>query len=118
MLREEAGLWIDTLAAFPATFEAFEDLFLARYWSQSTQWNFKISVMQSSYREEQETKRAYVTRKAAALKLCSPPVSDEEIIHLLTRHFSAFTQALIKTASLKNLNEFFELMGNLDESYE
>ncbi|KAK7863704.1 hypothetical protein R5R35_003090 [Gryllus longicercus] len=117
-LEGNAKAWLETLCPLPNSFNEFVVRFLDRYWGKEQQMNFKISLMSGYYRTSSGTMRDYAARKIAALKMCSPPVPDEEIICILTRHFPLSIQNLLRSVDVKDVEEIQVLLGNYDLAFE
>jgi predicted RNA-binding protein len=117
-LEGNAKAWLETLCPLPNSFNEFVVRFLDRYWGKEQQMNFKISLMSGYYRNSSGTMRDYAARKIAALKMCSPPVPDEEIICILTRHFPLSIQNLLRSVDVKDVEKFQVLLGNYDLAFE
>ncbi|KAK7794583.1 hypothetical protein R5R35_003598 [Gryllus longicercus] len=117
-LEGNAKAWLETLCPMPNSFDEFVVRFLDRYWGKEQQMNFKISLMSGYYRTSSGTMRDYAARKIAALKMCSPPVADEEIICILTRHFPLSIQNLLRSVDVKDVEKFQILLGNYDLTFE
>ncbi|KAK7874321.1 hypothetical protein R5R35_007796 [Gryllus longicercus] len=117
-LEGNAKAWLETLCPLPSSFNEFVVRFLDRYWGKEQQMNFKISLMSGYYRTSSGTMRDYAARKIAALKMCSPPVADEEIICILTRHFPLSIQNLLRSVDVKDVEKFQILLGNYDLTFE
>ncbi|KAK7873843.1 hypothetical protein R5R35_005708 [Gryllus longicercus] len=117
-LEGNAKAWLETLCPLPNSFDEFVVRFLDRYWGKEQQMNFRISLMSGYYRTSSGTMRDYAARKIAALKMCSPPVADEEIICILTRHFPLSIQNLLRSVDVKDVEKFQILLGNYDLAFE
>ncbi len=70
--------------------------------------------MNTYYKPTLGSMRDYAAGKIAALKLCSPPMEDKEIICLLTRHFPYSIQNLIRSIAPRDIEAFQSLLGNYD----
>lgn len=114
ILQKNARTWLETLEPFPQTIQEFKIKFLNRYWSEEIQLNHKMTVMNTYYKPTLGSMRDYAAGKIAALKLCSPPMEDKEIICLLTRHFPYSIQNLIRSIAPRDIEAFQSLLGNYD----
>lgn len=97
----------------------FSKAFLNRYWSKEVQRGIKQRIELERYRPDGRlTKAEYFVEKVIVLKTLSPTPTDEEIVSLLTEHFSELVQNAVRVQNIQTTTDF-ELMlqreDNLDQ---
>ncbi|XP_054260151.1 uncharacterized protein LOC128984808 [Macrosteles quadrilineatus] len=92
-LGGSASRWFSLIKSNINTWDEFESMFLMKFWSQSVQRGIRHRLENERYRPGGKlTRSEYFIERVITLKSMSPPLTDEEIITLLSDHFSELIQ--------------------------
>ncbi|XP_046406856.1 uncharacterized protein LOC124171668 [Ischnura elegans] len=119
MLSGDAKIWSNSLWPVPSTLAEFKEKFLANFWDTDTQYNFRMQIITDRYvRGKSNTMKQFAIEKVAQARLCSPPMSEEEIIQVLIRQFSIQIQNMLKSIDHLTVERLIVLLGLYDQSYQ
>ncbi|XP_046384690.1 uncharacterized protein LOC124154983 [Ischnura elegans] len=119
MLEGDAKTWGKSLFPLPATLAECKEKFLSNFWDADTQYNFRMHVITGKYvRTKMNTMKQFATEKVALARLCSPPMSEGEIIYSLIRQFPINVQNMLKSVEQLTVDRLIMLLGLYDQTYQ
>lgn len=107
--------WFELCKNLINTWEQFEVAFLNKFWSRDVQRGIKHRIENEQYRPGGKLSRAeYFIERVLILRAITPPLTDEEIVTILSEHFSELIQDARHVQNINSVNEFELLLQRED----
>lgn len=114
-LEGSASRWFSLIKDDIKTWETFEDIFLARFWNPQVQRGIKQRLENERYRPGGKLNRSeYFIERVITLKSMTPSLTDEEIVTLLSEHFSELIQDARVVQNANTIAAFESLLQRED----
>lgn len=114
-LDHHASKWFELVKYQIKNWTDFEAMFLNKYWSHEVQRGIKQRIDVEKYRQDGRLSRAeYFIEKVLTLRSITPPLTDEEIVIILSDHFSELVQDARRIQNVTTVHEFELLLQRED----
>lgn len=115
-MTETARDWWHLVAPEVTNIAQFEATFRARYWGRELQDKVKRHLEYGTYFVDGQrlTKAEYATRVIGNVRDLSEPISDQETIRRLAKHFDESIRTAILVRNVSRVSELIELLESND----
>jgi hypothetical protein len=111
-LTGEAMIWWRVTKSRIANYAQFENAFIEKFWSVQTQEFIRDALEYGKYPYQCELNMTqYAERKILQCRQLIPPLSDQQIIKKLARHFTKEVQVAVLTRGVREIAQFEILLG-------
>ena len=114
-LEGNASRWFSLIKEDVNTWEDFENKFLARFWNPHVQRGIKQRLENERYRPGGKlTRSEYFIERVITLKSITPSLTEDEIVTLLSEHFSELIQDARVVQNANTISAFESLLQRED----
>lgn len=116
-MRETALNWFDVRE--PKTIGNAKEAFLEHFWGDEQQSRFREEIYAGTYnRESRMTMSEYALNISKQAKYLKPPMSEQEIIRCVKRHFGTNVAREIRPSTVRNIEDLIKLLDEIEYERE
>ena len=109
--KGNAANWLELSVGNNNDFGTFVNLFLSRYWGATRQANIRLELSNGKYNSRVDQSMVnYFMKIARKSKMLDPPMSEKDLISLVTTHFPETIQHYLIIAKPSTVTEMIELL--------
>ncbi|KAI4462967.1 protein o-mannosyl-transferase tmtc2 [Holotrichia oblita] len=118
-LVADASVWFSVVENSFNTFEEFEALILAKYWSETEHNKIRSNLFMGKFNSQKSNSREqyFINRYTTAQHL-TPKLSENEIIRHFARHFDFEINKSVIIQNITTFKEFCEVLRQYDDLYK
>lgn len=114
-IKANPSYWYKVYKRRIRTFAEFKKLFLSKFWSPDVQALVNMDIRTGSYNKYGQIDRAtYFLQRVAQNFELSNPISEEEFVNVMTRHFSHEVQNIVLARGVTSIDGLESILRSLD----
>ena len=114
-LEHSAAQWWQLNKEKVESWDQFEDIFKEKYWNKQIQRHLKQKIELEKYKPGGRLNRVeYFLERVLTLNSMTPPLSEEEIVNILTTHYDDVIQTAQRVQHLYLIKDFEALLQRED----